>query len=270
MISDDFYIASGTSTGFQHWRMHKNNQDAHEIASNSEGISAFICDGCSAGAQSEMGAIMCARFLSQKAAEMLVENSNRRYIDLKSAAGRRIFSENLRQNLLAFMRSTLMMMGGEAEGTIRDTMLFTCVGLIATRDTCFVIMIGDGFAELNGKIYNIQQNNMPCYVGYELLENKHKLNLPFSLEFAEVLCVDTKDVKTLKIGSDGAATLQDTKDEMLKDGCLSGCVLQFNDDRYYLMKNAIKKRLTVIGILNKKLPDDTTIVALKRKDIRNE
>ncbi len=51
-----FQIAAGSVTGQRHLAARRNNQDAFAWWSGRDGLVAVVCDGCSGGAHSEVGA----------------------------------------------------------------------------------------------------------------------------------------------------------------------------------------------------------------------
>ena len=56
-MKDKFEIAGGTVLGREHLRLGKNNQDAFAFkVVDDYAIMAIVCDGCSAGAHTEVGA----------------------------------------------------------------------------------------------------------------------------------------------------------------------------------------------------------------------
>jgi hypothetical protein len=73
------------------------------------------------------------------------------------------------------------------------------------------------------------------------------------------------DVETLLIGTDGLLDLERTPDVPLKDGNRQGGIDQFEEDPT-LLTNAgrLQRRLSLLGELNGRMRDDTTVVVVRR------
>src|SRR4051794_29186626 len=75
--SDGFTVATGSVTGREHRRVQRNNQDGLAVRVEPERIVAAVCDGCSSGTSSEVGARLGAAFIVAQLPRLLDEGSDR-------------------------------------------------------------------------------------------------------------------------------------------------------------------------------------------------
>ena len=265
MIADQFTIAAGSVAGYRHWKAYRNNQDGISVRTNDNTIAAFVWDGCSQGSHSEVGANLMARFFSNRAISLLKENRLLSRWDLTDAISRQSFLEQLRQDALSYMRRMVVDIDDDPMTTVRDFFLFTVIGTVVTPEMSIVFTLGDGVYQVNGEYTEIDENNMPSYIGYALLDPSNLKDFDRDLTFVQRHALPTWLLNNIKIGSDGIEVLNRRADEPFKNEQLQGGIDQFDTPRYATIRTALQKRLTVISLLNKRGADDMSLVTIQRR-----
>src|SRR6185369_15451235 len=127
--TNNFEFAAGSVTGRDHAAAGKNNQDAACRLQTEFATVLLVCDGCSSGERSEIGAFSGARIVTHAVAacaerhataEALLEDARK-----ESLAGLRELKNLLRLNSI-------------------QELLFTVVGALITAETTVLFSIGDG------------------------------------------------------------------------------------------------------------------------------
>lgn len=267
-MNRSFDMTAASVPGYLHVRGHRNNQDGYAVAADDQALVAFVCDGCGSTVHAEVGAKLGARFLAHRGLALLYQDGIVR--DLSTEMARSVFLEELRQAAIAFMRGILDELGNDGRDDVLDYFLFTIVGAIVTPQVTIVATIGDGVFEVNGAYTEIGQDNQPTYLAYDLIDPQPGEILPGPRTFSERLAIPTEELKTLLIGSDGAAAIERHGRTPLPDGAVPGGLVQFHEPRYQRMRFATLKRLTVLGLLNRRGSDDTTLVAITRKEPKHD
>src|SRR5262245_24551237 len=241
-----FEIAGGSVTGRAHVAAGRNNQDAFCWASDAVGLVAVVCDGCSSGPHSEVGAQLGSRLLVQAATRML--SSNLDVTDLLAQVG---------QDVLARLRVLAREMSTDASSfarTVTEHFLFTIVGVLITARDATTFSLGDGLVVINGERTELGPfpNNEPPYLGYALLPGAPDPGASAPVSFEIHRSMAASEVQSLVLGSDGAVELE----------------TQFwSDDRLFRNPDMVRRRLTVLsrGARGGLLSDDTTLVVVRRK-----
>jgi hypothetical protein len=241
-----FEIAGGSVTGRAHVAAGRNNQDAFCWASDADGLVAVVCDGCSSGPHSEVGAQLGSRLWVQAATRMLSANLD--VADLLAQVG---------QDVLARLRVLAREMSTDASSfarTVTDHFLFTIVGVLITAGGATTFSVGDGLVVLNGERTELGPfpNNEPPYLGYALLPSAQDRGTGDRVPFTIHRSIPASDVQSLVLGTDGAIELE----------------TQFwKDERFFKNPDMVRRRLAVLsrsargGLLS----DDTTLVVIRRK-----
>jgi hypothetical protein len=223
-----FEIAGGSVAGADHIRAARNNHDAFRWAATEDGVIAVVCDGCGSAPHSEVGAKIGARLAVRTIAGHLRDG-----IDWPAVEA----------NFIQRLRSVAEQVGGVA-----DFFLFTLVAAVITRETTTVAAAGDGVAMINGVSVPFPDvvDNAPAYLGYALLGKSDASLQPLA-------SVPTGDVRSLLLATDGAAQLD-------------RLATFWTDDRYFRNPDALRRALFVLNRWPPgKLPDDTTIVVIRRR-----
>ena len=180
-------IAAAAVAGARHLRVARNGQDA-ALAWAGEGMGAVVvCDGCSAGASSEVGARLGAQLVIGLIRELLVRERPR---DIWPV---------LRARLVATLARLADAMPGEREQIVHDHFLFAIVAAAWRADEVAVWALGDGGYALGDRniVLGPFADNQPPYLGYDLIGAPQEAHL----EIADASC------GSVIVATDGAAEL---------------------------------------------------------------
>jgi hypothetical protein len=186
-----YRAAAGVVTGARHLRTARNGQDAAAVIVDGDIVVAVVCDGCSSGDASEVGARLGARLFARAIAERLRTGD--------SPSDPRMWSD-ARVELAAVLRKLAGAdRGGPDVQTIHDQFLFTIVAVAMTRDDAAVWALGDGAYIVDGQLHRLGPftDNEPPYLGYDLLDDMRPAHfdaLPAS-------------VRTIAVATDGVLDL---------------------------------------------------------------
>jgi hypothetical protein len=207
---------TATVTGARHLKVARNGQDAAVAASGGGWTAAVVCDGCSAGASSEVGARLGAAIALAALARRL-------------AAGEPVGPElwaGMRGDLVEALARVVDRMGEDRVRAVVDHFLFTIVAVAATRERAEVWAIGDGtyaFGDLARQLGPFE-DNQPPYLGYALLGDEP----PAHVEAAP------PGTHTIAIGTDGALELP-------------GGLARFTEARYLEHADRARRELAVLA-----------------------
>ena len=262
MIGEKFKISIGSVPGVYHRAINRNNQDAAYWAESEHGLVACVLDGCGSGLYSEIGARLTSRVLCKRALELL-------YLQKQGFVFRHGLLEELRLSLINFIRELAGQLGASFSQVINDYFLFTIVAALITEETTSIFTLGDGLFSLNGETTIIDENNQPNYLGYALVKSDTTRKNPNALDFVLREEISTREVDSLILGSDGVVDLLERKDQLIKILGVESRVGDLNqfllEPRYLKNLSALQKRLVVLGVRNRLLDDDTTMVLIRRK-----
>src|SRR5215470_3708662 len=154
--------AGAAVTGARHLRAARNGQDAVATWIGDGSAAAVVCDGCSAGASSEVGARLGAQLVIAAVAARL-------------AAGGRpgALWDGVRSDVAATLARLVDAMPGDRAVVIRDHFLFTIVAAAVAGDEACVWAIGDGAYRLAPgalRVLGPFSDNQPPYLAYDLLD----------------------------------------------------------------------------------------------------
>jgi hypothetical protein len=271
-----FEIASGSVIGRSHLLAEKNNQDAFTSWQDPNATIALVCDGCSSGKHSEVG----AKLASQLLITALIQRTSK-LTDPKQADK---ILEMARQDVLAQLRLLALALGQDFKQIVNDYFLFTIVGALITPQLTVLFNLGDGLAIINNEIFCLGPfaNNEPPYLGYQLLSSSLDKNYNFQL----IKIMPTAEVQSILIGTDGTADLNKAENKLIPGKKeLVGNLSQFwENDLFFKNPDMLRRKLWQINrsismpdwlnrTMNKEnghLLDDTTIIVLRRKPIPKE
>jgi len=289
-ISSVFEVAAGSVIGRDHLRPlgWKNNQDGYAIRSSADSIVAVVTDGCGSETKSEVGAAI--------GANLVAETIDRELHQLYLGVGRHLdldqdeyapisslwsFWATVQNVVLDALWNLAGRMGARYRDTIFDHLLFTVNGVVLTRYRTTFFAIGDGVQILNGENIPLGPfaNNAPPYLAYTLLAKPGERDTANS--FLITKTVPAREVKSILIGTDGVEGLIAAQELTLPGRAeLVGPISQFwEDDRYFENPDAIRRRLALINNEHQtidwkkqtiertagRLPDDTTLIVIRRK-----
>ncbi|MCY3023249.1 MAG: protein phosphatase 2C domain-containing protein [Planctomycetota bacterium] len=267
-----FEVAAGSVLGRDHVLAGRNNQDACCCQRDEHGLVAVVCDGCSSGKHSEVGAKLGAR--------LLVEALRRRLPELDAGDPATIL-EAVRQEILRQLDTLVSAMGAERVPDVNAYFLFTILGAAVTSQRAVVLALGDGLVFLNGKALPLPpSNNRPPYLAYGLIEHAVEGMRPETFRFRVVADIPAADVTTLVLATDGAGKLCGGPGSLARQGC-DGLREFWLEDRYFTNPQALTRRLVQLNRdvrtvdwearrVDRRpglLLDDTTLVVIRRQRI---
>ena len=238
-----FQVAGGSVTGRAHAVLGRGNQDAFAWTDDGGALVAVVCDGCSSGRHSEVGAHLGARLVAAAVARALAAGAD---------VGRDDLWEAVRGAVLGALRGLAGAMGGDLRRTVEEFFLFTVVGAVVGSGRTALFSVGDGLFVVNGAATRLGPfpGNEPPYLAYGLLGAEGPRFVVREVGPAEAL-------ESLLVGTDGAADLADRLP-------LTGF---WADDRCFGNPDVVRRRLTVLsrpGAVGPGLADDATLVVVRR------
>lgn len=281
MISDDFEVAAGSIVGRDHLRPFgwRNNQDSFAIESAPYALAAVVTDGCGSEAKSEAGAHIGARLVAN--AMITAAGSAISARDYPWADGETAFRMDVRATVVREIKRLANAMGADLRQTIGDHFLFTVNAALITPWMTLMISIGDGVAFLNGARlpFDAFASNAPAYLGYTAL--KPDGDPDPANAFTVNAFLPTDEVASLLLGTDGVERLIAAASETLPGRMEPiGPIAQFwEDDQYFANPDMVRRHLALmqhehlaidwreqaVRRVLAKLPDDTTLVVIRRK-----
>ena len=315
-----FQISAGTIPGRAHigsgnLLVGKNNQDSFALKVFDNCIIATVHDGCSAGAQSELGAAIGGRLLveimhstvtsgalhavtTKEQADELFEKIRKRFLYRLAKIANLLVAKNGADSTCSQTPSAPQPNGLSDERreceqpshkycshkkVLHDCFLFTIFGLIVTSRTTLVFSIGDGLFALNGNVTKVGPfpGNAPPYVAYALLPSIFSYDAEL-LKFKIHAVVPTTSVDSLLVATDGLQDLIGKDTAMLpgKSRPLGNISQLWEDDRFFdeteheLITPWLRQINSEVVKLNRNaqlerspglLPDDTTLIAIRKK-----
>jgi hypothetical protein len=261
-----FEAAGGTVAGRRHTAAGRNNQDAFHIDMDPQALSAVVCDGCSSGARSEVGAAVGAR---------LVARELRRGLASGGEPDRAAFWEGAAAALVATLGRLADAMGGDRAAVVEQHFLFTIVGALVTRRAGWVFALGDGLIVVDGAGGTRIElgpfaGNAPPYLGHALADPS------VAREFVVRGPFDATALRSIVLGSDGLLDLERGAGRKVpgRDARVGPLADFVTDDLVFRNPDVVRRRLAA---LNREcvaapggrrefglLPDDTTLVAIRR------
>lgn len=263
-MAPTFEIAGGTVTGQAHVAAGRNNQDAFSWETTGAGIVAVVCDGCGSSPHSEVGAKLGAQLVTRAVARRLGSDCDPAEL-----------LEQVRLEVLGRLRRLAIGLAGDRPASsggapftraVLDYLLFTVVGALVTPRWAATFSLGDGLAILNGERLQLgpYPENEPPYLAYALLPGSAG-ERPFQL----LRQVPADEARSLLLATDGAVELEPLAARVADGGGEPfGPLSQFwTEDRFFANRDMVRRRLTVLsrGSRGGLLPDDTTVVAVRRK-----
>jgi len=261
-----FEMAGGSVVGRDHLGRGaclagKNNQDAFACGTQKDVVAAVVCDGCSAGQSSEVGAKLGARLLLGALLDAAEGTLGKPGGQSEEAVG--LALEQARVRVLSTLDALLLAMGSDRLTHLRDSFLFTALGALVLKEHTAIFAIGDGVYALDGQIVRLgpYPDNAPPYLGYALVDGSARDGCWPGPRFEILRFVPTASVQTLLLATDGAWALADV----------------FALSRFWTEEgvcenpDGIRRRLVVLnnpfrtGEGRVSLADDTTLVVIRRK-----
>lgn len=265
-MNDRFVVGAGTVAGRQHRLSGSNAQDAFAWRSTPRWTAAVVCDGCSGGAHSEVGAQLGAPiFLSALGVQLDAASPGRAPGEQDLIA----CLERARQATVAHLRRLARAMGAHRERSLVDYFLFTVVGVVVAESRTLIFSRGDGLYALNGEVV-IQPpfpGNRPPYLADDLLAPPEHAATP---RWQFQVSLPTTEVRSVLIASDGAARYASLVGRSIPGSREPIAPLSqfWENDRFVRHPDAIRRYLARLTRPSEDgemlLDDDTTIVVARR------
>jgi hypothetical protein len=243
-------IAGGSVAGRAHVRLGRGSQDAMAWRAGERAI-AVVCDGCSGGARSEVGAAIGARLWVAALAQRLDAG-----LDLDDEA----LWDGARDAVVARLDELAGAMHGPPAEKVSTHFLFTSVIAVWTDRQLAVRAIGDGAFAIDGELCALGpfDDNAPPYVGYAMLGEAPAWSASVRLATAERVLIATDGALAAALGDLGALA---------------------QIDRWFANPDALRRHLAVVnreelvwdaerGAIERRgapLDDDATIVVMRRR-----
>lgn len=152
--------AAAAVTGARHLRAARNGQDSATFWAGPDACALVVCDGCSSGPRSEVGANLGASLVCRALARRLVENAKPSDPALWAA---------VRADVTRALDDLVCTLGDRARA-VHDYFLFTIVAAAVTPAEAAVWAVGDGCYLLGDNSRTLtSDDNAPSYLGYDLL-----------------------------------------------------------------------------------------------------
>src|SRR5262245_20895126 len=179
-------------TGARHVRMARNGQDAAATWVGDGAAAIVVCDGCSSGAYTEVGARLGAQLVVAAVAARL-----------RGGEQPGALWGGVRAQVAAVLGQLAEAMPGDRTTVIRDHFLFTVVAAAARGDDVCVWAIGDGAYATGDQVHLLGPfaDNQPPYLGYDLLD----MPQPARLEAVDL--PPGPRPRSVAVATDGAAEL---------------------------------------------------------------
>jgi hypothetical protein len=192
--SSGYVVASGSVAGTGHTRVRRNNQDGLAVRVDPDRIVAAVCDGCSAGRSSEVGARLGAAWIVAQLPRILAESTDEQAI-----------TERLAADLAGYLRQIAAGLGGGPDA-VHHHLLFTILAAVVEPERALILGLGDGLYAVDGAAHHIDPGpeNAPPYLAYRIVD-PDCLDRP-SLEPLRVLHSSTR-VDSIWIATDGVAAV---------------------------------------------------------------
>jgi hypothetical protein len=179
-------VAAASVIGARHQRAGRNGQDAVFAVCGGDLAVAVVCDGCSSGASSEVGARLGARWFAERVAHALAagdpidratfEAARRdlasRLAALANGDGNKVHKTPLATSSdHSTVEGRLQNAPSIDVAAVHELLLFTIVAAAVTRDGAAVWALGDGAYGFDGtvRVLGPFADNAPPYLAYDLL-----------------------------------------------------------------------------------------------------
>ena len=248
-MSNQIRIRVGKSTGRAHIQSNRNRQDSMKTGTlqvrDKVFYYGFVCDGCSEGLSSEIGAGLAAEYLGRQT-EML----------LKQRVQITKIPTILHKRTVGFLKEILGKISFDSPRSrveyIKNNLLFTVLGYIFTDsdEESIIFYQGDGVFVVNDTTTVLDENDYPHYIGYSLVDRKYidpsATALPTDFE---VLAFSGSQISKLAIASDA---LKEEPDFIANE--LWG----------YENPMGLQRRVNVWSLNNHKFQDDLSVITLEK------
>ncbi|MDX6188789.1 protein phosphatase 2C domain-containing protein [Flavobacterium sp. Fl-318] len=179
---------------------HQNNCEDH-LYINEYGKNMILCavmDGCTTALESHFASTLVGKILKK----ICIEKGYKDFVDPESL-------DDIDESLRSILKNLLVELKNIKNALMLDTkeLLTTMLIMLINKksEEGIILAIGDGFAIVNGKKYEFDQDNKPDYLGFHLSEDFEKLydSLEQKIKFNKV--------HDISIATDGIFTFEKLK-----------------------------------------------------------
>jgi hypothetical protein len=216
--------ATASVIGARHARVARNGQDSVAVWSDSRAAVVVVCDGCSSGVASEVGARMGASLFAKAISARIAAGD--------SPCDPAVWAD-ARADVVAQLGALADQMPGELAQIVREHFLFTLLAAAVRGDEAAVWALGDGVYSFGDYTRQLGPfaDNAPPYLGYDLLGDARPAHF-------EVVCLSRgmrgANVEAIIVGTDGAAEI-------------IGGVERFASRRYVEHADALRRELSMLA-----------------------
>jgi hypothetical protein len=180
---DTIRVAAASVTGSRHLRAQRNGQDAAASWLGDDAAAVVVCDGCSAGASSEVGARLGAALVVRALATRLATGE---------PAGSPAMWAAVRADVVCALERLVASIDGDRAAAIHEHFLFTVVAATVTRTEAAVWALGDGSYALGDSVRVLGPfaDNQPPYLAYDLLGKVYAAHLDVAPRCDVVIATD--------------------------------------------------------------------------------
>ncbi|MFQ3537002.1 MAG: protein phosphatase 2C domain-containing protein [Aggregatilineales bacterium] len=167
-------VRYGQVIGRNHLLHGVNCQDGIALVETRNYFAAILCDGCSEGARSEIGARVTAEFAAAYIGRLLAQG-----------APVQIIPSLLYPAIIQFLRNfVLLVKPVDAPQFVLDALLFTVLGTAVRAEQAILFAAGDGTLVIDNQVFQRDENNAPRYIAYHLLNASLRGNQALPETFA--------------------------------------------------------------------------------------
>ncbi|HEX2913089.1 MAG TPA: protein phosphatase 2C domain-containing protein [Chloroflexia bacterium] len=198
-----FTLRAGSVPGRDHQLRQTNCQDKYGYAelqvASQPYLAGIVCDGCSEGKHSEVGAALLAEFLLKEIKRLLEAGSRVEEVPVLLYENALTFLQGICERIIAPQTE-------DSAGLLaftRDYLLATVLGLIVGEEQTVIFAAGDGLIIVNDQLHVRDEQNTPDYLAYGLLESSQLQAQPASGKGFDLILLQTAQLERLAIWTDG-------------------------------------------------------------------
>jgi protein phosphatase 2C-like protein len=271
-MRDRFELAAGSVGGRLHRDRGLNNQDAYRILEADDHLIAVVCDGCSSGGYSEVGARLGPDLVIPSIVQTLRDwgPGEERLASLS-------FWNIVRGTALRRLDRLIAALDGPLAETVERYFLFTVVGAVLTPEEACFFSVGDGVYAVNGEVIRLgpYPGEAPPYLAYGLFDGLADDRSAWQIG----RCLPTDELDSFLLGSDGVTDLiEAATDEATYPGRpakpIGPLEALWETDGYFENSDRLRRHLVLANRESSKpdwenqrvekrqglLPDDTTVI----------
>jgi len=233
--------------GTDHTFVKLNCQDFCRVEANElqTKICGVVCDGCSSGTMSEVGAMLMGQYLLN-----FLMHLDFAYFDDESL-------QNIVQSRIVRFVNDIMdsvMYDShikEKVSFLEHNMMATFIFCVIDKDKIFIGRCGDGVIILNDIVKVIDENDRPSYIAYNCIPQNYKQN-PF---------VTAEPVPSIQVQVDQIFA---TKIVIATDGLRAAIVNNLTPELYGATKRQLQRKFNVWQMQDKIFSDDTSCIVFEK------